>query len=57
MDEINVTQALDNDIPMSIEDNTPEIIIEKKDGAKVVYDIKNNDISFNIDGDKIEKIR
>ena len=38
-------------------DNTPEIIIEKKDGAKVVYDIKNNDISFDIDGDKIEKIR
>lgn len=30
-------------------------LLLKKDGAKVVYDIKNNDISFNIDGDKIEK--
>lgn len=38
-------------------DNTPEIIIEKNDGAKVVYDIKNNDIYFDIDGDKIEKLR
>ena len=26
MDEINVTQALDDDIPMPIEDNTSEII-------------------------------
>ena len=26
MDEINVTQALDDDIPMPIEDNAPEII-------------------------------
>ena len=32
-------------------------LLFKKDGAKVVYDIKNNDISFDIDGDKIEKIR
>ena len=38
-------------------DNTPEIILEKKDGAKVVYDIKNNYVNFDFDGEKIEKIR
>lgn len=38
-------------------DNTPEIIIEKKDGAKVVYDIKNNYVNFDFDGEKVEKIR
>ena len=26
MDEINVTQALDDDIPMPIEDNAPEVV-------------------------------
>ena len=38
-------------------DNTPEIILEKNDGAKVVYDIKNNYVNFDFDGEKIEKIR
>lgn len=37
-------------------DKTPEIIIEKNDGAKVIYDIKNSDVSFDIDGEKIKKI-
>lgn len=38
-------------------DKTKEIIIEKQDGTKCVYDLKNNQIYFDIDGEKIEKLR
>ncbi len=39
------------------DDNIPEYIIEKNDGVKCVYDYGNNSIYYDIDGEKIEKIR
>ncbi len=38
-------------------DNVPEYIIEKTDGVKCVYDYRNHSIYYDIEGDKIEKIR
>ncbi len=39
------------------DDNSPEYIIEKTDGVKCVYDFRHHDVYFDIDGDRIEKIR